>query len=168
MNNSIRIAVCDDLKTERQKIILLLSSYLDQNNLYAEIDEFESGETFLRSDMTRYSLIFLDIFMGGLNGMETAKKIIQSNQKIQIVFASTSIDFAAEAFNIEALHYIVKPIRKEQVYSGSKGRKAGRKYLFVRYTIYRSKRKKNINSYENRHSGSITVTFGNVSAFTRR
>ena len=47
MNNSIRIAVCDDLKTERQKIILLLSSYLDQNNLYAEIDEFESGETFL-------------------------------------------------------------------------------------------------------------------------
>lgn len=117
MNNSIRIAVCDDLKTERQKIILLLSSYLDQNNLYAEIDEFESGETFLSSDMTRYSLIFLDIFMGGLNGMETAKKIIQSNQKIQIVFASTSIDFAAEAFNIEALHYIVKPIGKEQVYS---------------------------------------------------
>ena len=50
MNNSIRIAVCDDLKTERQKIILLLSSYLDQNNLYAEIDEFESGETFLSSD----------------------------------------------------------------------------------------------------------------------
>ena len=117
MNNSIRIAVCDDLKTERQKIILLLSSYLDQNNLYAEIDEFESGEAFLNSDMTRYSLIFLDIFMGGLNGMETAKKIIQSNQKIQIVFDSTSIDFAAEAFNIEALHYIVKPIRKEQVYS---------------------------------------------------
>ena len=117
MNNSIRIAVCDDLKTERQKIILLLSSYLDQNNLYAEIDEFESGEAFLSSDMTRYSLIFLDIFMGGLNGMETAKKIIQSNQKIQIVFASTSIDFAAEAFNIEALHYIVKPIGKKQVYS---------------------------------------------------
>ena len=54
MNNSIRIAVCDDLKTERQKIILLLSSYLDQNNLYAEIDEFESGETFLSSDMTRF------------------------------------------------------------------------------------------------------------------
>lgn len=116
MKNCFRIAVCDDLKAERETIISLLSSYLDENNLYAEIDEFESGEAFLKSDISCYSLVFMDIFMGGLNGMETAKKIIQGNHKIQIVFASTSIDFAAEAFNIEALHYIVKPIEKTQIY----------------------------------------------------
>lgn len=116
MENSIRIAVCDDLKTDREKILSLLFAYLDQNNLYAKIDEFESGETFLKSDLSCYSLVFLDIFMGGLNGMETAKKMIQQNRKTQIVFVSTSIDFAAEAFNIEALHYIVKPIEQPQVY----------------------------------------------------
>lgn len=116
MENSIKIAVCDDMKADREKIISLLSSYLDQNNLCAEIDEFESGEAFLQSDITCYRLSFMDIFMGDLNGMETAKKIIQLNDKIQIVFASTSIDFAAEAFNIDALHYIVKPIEKAQIY----------------------------------------------------
>ncbi|MGO4945513.1 LytR/AlgR family response regulator transcription factor [Blautia sp. Sow4_E7] len=116
MENSIKIAVCDDVKTDREKIISLLSSYLDQNNLYAEIDEFESGEAFLQSDIVCYRLAFMDIFMGNLNGMETAKKIIQMNDKIQIVFASTSIDFAAEAFNIDALHYMVKPIEKAQIY----------------------------------------------------
>lgn len=116
MENVVRIAVCDDLKTDRETIISLLSSYLDQNNLYVEIEEFESGEAFLGSDTACYSLVFMDIFMGDLNGMETAKKIIQKNQKTQIVFTSTSIDFAAEAFNIEALHYIVKPIEKNQMY----------------------------------------------------
>ena len=78
MENSIKIAVCDDVKTDREKIISLLSSYLDQNNLYAEIDEFESGEAFLQSDIVCYRLAFMDIFMGNLNGMETAKKIIQA------------------------------------------------------------------------------------------
>lgn len=116
MEEPMKIAVCDDLKTDREKIIMLLSSYLDQNNLYAKIDEFESGESFLEADTTCYSLIFMDIFMGKLNGMETARKLIQRNHKIQIVFVSTSIDFAAEAFNIEALHYIVKPIEEAQVY----------------------------------------------------
>lgn len=116
MENCIKIAVCDDLKTDREDIISLLSSYLDQNDLYVKIDEFESGEAFLKSDIACYSLVFMDIFMGDLNGMETAKKIIQMNHKIQIVFASTSIDFAAEAFNIEALHYIVKPVDKAQIY----------------------------------------------------
>ena len=54
--------------------------------------------------------------MDKLNGMETAKKLIRDNNKVQIVFASTSIDFAEEAFTIEALHYIVKPIEETQVY----------------------------------------------------
>lgn len=117
MADSIRIAVCEDLKTDREKVITLLSSYLDQNNLYAEIDEFESGEAFLEADITHYSLVFMDIFMGKLNGMETAREIVRKNHKIQIVFVSSSIDFAAEAFNIEALHYIVKPIEKVQLYS---------------------------------------------------
>ena len=112
-----KIAVCDDLKADRGKIISLLSSYLDQNNLCVKVDEFESGEAFLEADTAVYNLVFLDIFMGRLNGMEIARKIIQRNQKIQFVFVSTSIDFAAEAFNIEALHYIVKPIEKKQIYN---------------------------------------------------
>lgn len=116
MENYISIAVCDDRKADRETILALLASYLDQNNLYAKIDTFESGEDFLNSDMTRYGLVFMDIFMGGRNGMETAKEMIQRNHKMQIVFVSTSIDFAAEAFNIEALHYLVKPVEKAQMY----------------------------------------------------
>ena len=116
MENYISIAVCDDRKADRETVLALLASYLDQNNLYAEIDTFESGEDFLSSDLSRYHLVFMDIFMDGRNGMETAKEMIQKNRKMQIVFVSTSIDFAAEAFDIEALHYLVKPVERAQIY----------------------------------------------------
>lgn len=116
MREQIRIAICDDCEQDMQKIQQLLDQYLDENNLYVPIDTFSSGEALLAADLSEYSLIFLDIFMDGKNGMETAKLLIKKNRKIQIVFASTSIDFAAEAFDIEALHYMIKPVEKNQMY----------------------------------------------------
>lgn len=117
MNQEIRIAVCDDLIEDRQNIIQMLSEYTDQNNLYVKIEEFASGEAFLSSDTSVYSLVFMDIFMDGINGMETAKELIARNSRVQIVFESTSTEFAAEAFDIEALHYIVKPVGKEKLFN---------------------------------------------------
>ena len=116
MNESIKIAVCDNFKEDQQMVADLISEYLDQNNLYAFIDTFQSGEALLSSDTSCYDLIFMDIYMNGINGMEAAKKLILKNKRIQIVFISSSMDFAVEAFDIEALHYIVKPIRKKQFF----------------------------------------------------
>ena len=116
MNQEIKIAVCDDLAEDRENITRLLSEYTDKNNLYVKIEEFSSVEAFLSSDTSVYSLVFMDIFMSGMNGMETAKKLISRNSRVQIVFGSTSTEFAAEAFDIEALHYMVKPVRKEKLF----------------------------------------------------
>ena len=65
MNQEIKIAVCDDLAEDRENITQLLSEYTDKNNLYVKIEEFSSGEAFLSSDTSVYSLVFMDIFMNG-------------------------------------------------------------------------------------------------------
>ena len=70
MNQEIKIAVCDDLAEDRENITRLLSEYTDKNNLYVKIEEFSSGEAFLSSDTSVYSLVFMDIFMSGMNGMD--------------------------------------------------------------------------------------------------
>ena len=57
MNQEIRIAVCDDLAEDRENITRLLSEYTDKNNLYVKIEEFSSGEAFLSSDTSVYSLV---------------------------------------------------------------------------------------------------------------
>lgn len=113
---SIRIAICDDLKEEREKLKAYINEYLDINELVAEIDEFECGEDFLNSDTKKYSLVVLDIFMGELNGMETARELIKKNKSIQIIFYSTSYEYAAESYDVSALYYLVKPAKKEKAF----------------------------------------------------
>ena len=129
MNQEIKIAVCDDLAEDRENITRLLSEYTDKNNLYVKIEEFSSGEAFLSSDTSVYSLVFMDIFMSGMNGMETAKKLISRNSRVQIVFGSTSTEFAAEAFERE---------------SGTDGGE----HLHFRYSVCRSRWKTSENSHE--------------------
>lgn len=114
--STLKIAICDDLKSERDIIALYLSEYLDKNGLVAEIDEFIDGESFLASNVSAYNLVFMDIFMNGINGMETAKKLVQIHSQTQIVFCSTSTEFAAESYDVSALHYLVKPLEKEKFF----------------------------------------------------
>lgn len=91
----VKVAICDDTLQERETIKNYLAEYLDQNELVAHIDEFERGEDFLCSDTKSYSLVIMDIFMDKLNGMETAKKLIAENRNVQVIFCSTSAEFAA-------------------------------------------------------------------------
>lgn len=114
MRETLRIVVCDDEEKDRERLRELLLEYFDEHDLYAQIDFFSSGEELLAADCSVYGLVFLDIFMDGKNGMETARLLLEKNDRLQVVFATTSVEFAAEAFDIEALHYIVKPVGKKQ------------------------------------------------------
>lgn len=112
--NILKIAICDDNPTDRKLIKAYISEYLDQNQLVAKIDEFQCGEEFLDSEINSYSLAVLDIYMDKINGMETARKLIEKNRSLQIIFCSTSTEFAAESYDVSALYYLVKPLVKEK------------------------------------------------------
>ncbi len=114
--NIVKIAVCDDTDADRKAITSYISEYLDKNDLVAEIDEFVRGEDFLASNTQSYSLVVLDIFMDKINGMETARRLIEQNRSLQIIFCSTSTEFAAESYDVSALYYLVKPVVKDKFY----------------------------------------------------
>ena len=65
----------------------------------------------------QYELVILDIFMGELNGIETAKQLVQSHPKVQIIFCSTSNAYAAESYDVSALRYFIKPISREKLFA---------------------------------------------------
>lgn len=116
INETVRIAICDDSPMDRQILSEFLKEYLKTNKIAAVIDQYVSGESFLNSDTSVYHLTFLDILMKGINGMETAYKIVEENTKMQIVFCSTSPEFAAESYEVSALHYLVKPLEKAKLF----------------------------------------------------
>lgn len=115
-NYQMKIAICDDDEKDRMLMLRLVSEYLDMHNYHIRIDEYHTGEAFLASNVSEYDLVILDIFMGELNGIETAKKLVQDNPNTQIIFCSTSNVYAAESYDVSALRYFIKPISKEKLF----------------------------------------------------
>lgn len=117
MNYQMRIAICDDDRHDRQTMLHLVAEYLDLHNYHIRIDEYDSGEAFLASDVSQYDLAILDIFMGELTGIQTARKLVENHPELQIIFCSTSNAYAAESYDVAALRYFIKPISREKLFA---------------------------------------------------
>jgi DNA-binding NtrC family response regulator len=82
------------------------------------VDTFSSGEEFLRAlDAAQYDLVFLDIVLPGINGMEVLEqiKLRQPNTEVVMITGHASIDNAIEAVKKGAFHYVAKPLRLEEI-----------------------------------------------------
>ena len=113
----MNIAVTDDLPHEREKITRILSEYAATNHIEISVSEYGCGEDFLSGYRPLlYSAVFLDIYMEGMTGIETAQKIRETDKDTIIIFLTTSEDHMPDAFRLHAYEYIVKPVRKEDLF----------------------------------------------------
>lgn len=112
----MRIAIVDDLADERALLKARLERQLLRRNVQADIAEYSSGEAFLAAEqMQPFHIVFLDIYMNGANGIETAKALREHDTDCLLVFTTTSTDHALEGFQVRAMHYLVKPFTEEDV-----------------------------------------------------
>ena len=112
----MRIAIVDDLETERALLKRRLERQLSLRGAEAEILEFDSGESFLAAQKERrFTAAFLDIYMEGLSGMDAARELRKTDADCLLVFTTTSTDHALEGFQVRALHYLVKPFSEEEL-----------------------------------------------------
>ena len=114
-----RIAICDDEQLDIKYIKELLHIWQEETNISLQIETFNSAESFLfhYADDKLYDIIFLDIELGGMDGVTIAKKIRKENKTVQIIFISGYSDYIAEGYEVEALHYLLKPVNKEKLFS---------------------------------------------------
>lgn len=118
----MRIAIADDAAVDR----ILLTETIKEAALACrcrtEVDVFESGDDLLSAFRPySYSLIFLDIYMEGLDGIDTAKKIRQTDSDVKIIFVTTSSDHMPEAFDVHAYQYLKKTDGKDATLQKVKG-----------------------------------------------
>ena len=113
----LRIAITDDLNSEREKLSSAIIAPFEKVGLnVGNIDEYTSGEGLLKQfSAGKYDLIFLDIYMGGMSGVETAKRIRAIDKNVMLVFVTTSNEFASESYALRANFYLLKPIRSDSV-----------------------------------------------------
>lgn len=114
----LSIAICDDNQENRLSLRWLLESILEKRKLEHTIYEFSSGETLLPwmdRHRNEIDLLFLDIEMGTLNGMETAKRLRAEGDSLQIVFVTGFSDYVFDGYGVGALDYLLKPPKREQL-----------------------------------------------------
>ena len=113
----MNIAIVDDLKADSDQLKSILTSYAYENSLDLSIEVFSGGEEFLSEyENYNYTLIFMDIYMNGITGIETARKIQETDTDTAIVFLTSSSEFMPEAFSIHAYDYISKPAEIGRLY----------------------------------------------------
>lgn len=113
----MKIAIVDDLKLDAEQLSHLILSYMKEHRIPTAAPEiFPNGETFLASfTVGSFDIVFLDIYMDGLSGMETAQKLRTLDASCRIVFVTTSPDFAVDSYDVNAAFYLLKPVTMERV-----------------------------------------------------
>lgn len=110
------IALCDDEPQELSAIEAALAAAASELSAGVEVKAYPSGAALAEAADAGLcpDLAVLDIYMEGLDGMETARRLRRTHPSLPLAFLTTSRDFAVDAFELEALHYILKPVTVEK------------------------------------------------------
>lgn len=110
MDLELNVAICDDEEYYRHYIENLVRGYLVKKNVLFRIELFENGKDFCETEnnFQKFDIIFLDIEMEGMNGMETAYSIREKNCEMDIVFITIMPDYVFEGYKVSAVRYIMK------------------------------------------------------------
>lgn len=113
----MRIAICDDQQEYRKLIIQYVQFYFQEHLLDLETYEFGSGEELLSSDKT-FDIVFLDIEMNELNGIQTTKELNIRNKNTIIFIVTAYQKYLDDAMDLNVFRYIDKPIQAKRLYNG--------------------------------------------------
>ena len=107
------IAVCDDTKADAEKIKFSLMDIADD----LEIVWFDTGTKLIESIKSGsfYSLVFQDIYLETESGMDIARAVKELSPDTQMIFVTTSLDHAVDAFKVQAVDYLVKPCSETEI-----------------------------------------------------
>ena len=106
----LSIAICDDEEFFRITEKQLILKYMAGKNCECMIDMYESGKELLalKSAISQYHIIFLDVNMEEIDGIETAKEIRKITKDVFIVFVTAFITYALEGYKVDAVRYLIK------------------------------------------------------------
>lgn len=107
----MRVAVCEDDEADAEALHRIVLETLP-----CEVLCFASGEAFLEADPAgRFDLVFMDVFLGGLSGVEISRRLREADERVEIAFVTTSEAHALDGYAVRAARYIVKPFERAQV-----------------------------------------------------
>ena len=108
----IIVAICEDERYILEELRKYVEKYINRKSLDASIKTFTSGEELLKAKK-KFDIILLDLMLPGVDGLEVARQI---SCRSRIIFVTSYREYAVEAFDANAVHYLVKPVTEERLF----------------------------------------------------
>lgn len=115
----MKITICDDEAIQVAMIKEYVSKWSNMNNHTCMLKTYSSADHlwFSFQEESDIDILLLDIQMDGMNGITLAKKIREINEKVVIIFITGVVDYIYDGFNVNALNYLLKPIKQDQLFN---------------------------------------------------
>lgn len=114
----LKIAICDDTETELMRIAALTKEYLAARALPCEVRNFSHPDELLTAcEKETFHIYLLDMVMPMVDGLELGRSIRRVSTDAQIIYITTEPNYALDAYAVNPLHYLLKPIDKNVLFS---------------------------------------------------
>ena len=113
----LRIALCEDEPHQIKQLSGMVRKDLKERGIAAAIDLYPDGEKLLISDSV-YNIVLTDIEMGYTKGIDVAKRLFSKDRRIAFIFITSYKDYAIASYDVQAVHYIVKPAKQADISEG--------------------------------------------------
>lgn len=115
----IKIAICDDNPAELQTLTALFHKYREAKSIPLQIHSFSNGFSFLdtidRGEV--FDMAILDIIMPGENGIDIAREIRKNKSDMEIIFLTSTPEYAIDSYEVKAQNYLLKPVSEAKFFS---------------------------------------------------
>lgn len=114
----LKIAICDDVDEELKDIVAITKDYLSLKGISAELRELAHPDRLLSfCEKETFHIFLLDMVMPMISGLELGREIRRGNHDAQIIYITTEPGFALDAYAVNPLHYLLKPVDKAALFS---------------------------------------------------
>ncbi|MBQ8611193.1 MAG: response regulator transcription factor [Oscillospiraceae bacterium] len=117
--NRYTVAVCDDAPRQREQLAALVQRWAAHSGREVRTELFADAAAYLfcHEESAAVDILLLDIEMPGMNGVELARTVREKDSAVQLVFITGYMEYLAEGYDVEALHYLLKPVEEEKLFA---------------------------------------------------
>ena len=105
------VAIVEDEDNAAELLSSFIKRYLEENNQELNVVRFPNAEEFLRDYKAVYAVVFMDIQMPGINGMDAAVQLRKYDKTVSLIFITNLVQYAQKGYEVEAVSFLVKPVK---------------------------------------------------------